>query len=178
MPPPPPPQASHAAHSSAAILLPSLPETHGACIQTSRPDASLPARLSRAGRLYRSGNPAAASLSDVALLRGDLGITHMLDFRSAEEQSEDRGWPLVLSNGVIRTYDARGKLAEVAVEGAEEVALAGLHLPRCELHRLSLLEKDRFVWGLVMRLPVFSVFKALAYRLLGWHDAMRDVLVP
>jgi hypothetical protein len=132
------------------------------------------------GRLFRSANPSPASAADVLLLRRDLRITHMLDFRSAEEQREDRGWPLVLAHGTIRSYDGAGRLVEVAVDGhaALAAALGGAELAGCELQRLSLLEKDRFIWGLLRRLPYLKTAQALGYRLLGWDDAMRDVLVP
>ena len=33
------------------------------------------------GRIFRSGSPSHATLSDVRLLRGDLGLRHLVDFR-------------------------------------------------------------------------------------------------
>lgn len=127
-------------------------------------------------RLLRSGNPANGSLKDVLLLRRDVGVRQMLDFRSSEEHAEDAGWSLMLSNGVIKTYDVNGDLTEVFIDHHED--LEAVPLPPCELHRLSLLERNRFIVALIWRLPFLKVGQALIYRLLGWHDEMRNVLVP
>lgn len=37
----------------------------------------------------------------------------LVDFRSSEEHKEDTAWSLMLSNGVIKTYDAYGAVVEV-----------------------------------------------------------------
>ena len=66
-----------------------------------------------AGRLFRSGSPAHASLEDVLLLRRELRVRCLLDFRSAEELAEDSAWSLMLSNGVIKTYGDYGQVVEV-----------------------------------------------------------------
>ena len=133
---------------------------------------------SPAGRIFRSGNPANGSLSDVQTLRQSLGIRQLFDFRSAEEQAEDTGWSLMLSNGVIKCYDVNGDLTQVTVDHNPQ--LGGLEdaLPRCDLHRLSLLERDRFVRALIWRLPMWKVAQALAYKVAGYHERMRDILVP
>lgn len=65
------------------------------------------------GRLFRSGSPAHASLEDVLLLRRELGVRCLLDFRSAEELAEDTAWSLMLSNGQIKTYGDYGQVVEV-----------------------------------------------------------------
>lgn len=128
------------------------------------------------GRILRSGNPANGTLQDALLLRNEMGIRQMLDFRSSEEHAEDKGWSLMLSNGTIKTYDVNGDLSEVEIDHHNELAEASL--PSCELHRLSLLERDRFVKALILRLPTLKVLGAFAYKLLGWHEEMRGLLVP
>ena len=75
----------------------------------------LPHAALAAGRLFRSGSPSQACQADVLLLRRDLGVRQLLDFRSADEHKEDRAWSLMLSNGVMKTYDARGNVVEVSV---------------------------------------------------------------
>ena len=37
----------------------------------------------------------------------------LVDFRSSEEHKEDTAWSLMLSNGVIKTYDSYGAVVEV-----------------------------------------------------------------
>lgn len=129
------------------------------------------------GRMYRSGNPAKGSLNDVKTLRLDLGIQQMLDFRSSEEHREDdNGWSLMLSNGDITCYDLNGDVTSVAIDRNAE--LSGVELPTCELHRLSLLERDRFIKALLWRLPPWKVAQALGYKLLGYKEEMRLTLVP
>lgn len=128
------------------------------------------------GRIFRSGNPANGTAGDVQVLRMQLGIRQMLDFRSSEEHAEDKGWPLMLSRGTMKTYDANGQLSEVSVAHNEQ--LAGLDLPPCELHTLSLLERNRFIRALIWRLPPWKVAQALGYKALGYEEQMRDVLVP
>ena len=129
-----------------------------------------------AGRMFRSGNPANGSLNDVKILRMDLKIQQLIDFRSTEEQKEDKGWHLMLSNGDITCYDANGKVTSASVDRNAE--LAGVDLPQCNLHRLSLLERERFIRALLWRLPVTKVVKAVAYKVLGYEEQMRDTLVP
>lgn len=82
-------------------------------------------RLCLAGRLFRSGSPAHAELEDVLLLRRELGVRHMLDFRSADEHQEDTAWSLMLSNGVIKTYDTAGSVTSVRMRGAGRGRWAG-----------------------------------------------------
>ncbi len=101
----------------------------------------------------------------------------MLDFRSSEEHKEDNnGWSLMLSNGNITCYDVNGDISSVAID--RNAALKGIDLPTCELRRLSLLEKDRFIKALLWRLPPWKVVQALGYKIFGYEDAMRDTLVP
>lgn len=128
------------------------------------------------GRVFRAGNPANGTTNDVRILRQDLDIRQMLDFRSAEEQREDRGWSLMLSNGVMKSYDRSGQLTEVSIDTHSD--LGELSLPQCSLHRISLLERQAFIKALIWRLPPLKVALALSYRLLGMHESMREVLVP
>ena len=46
-------------------------------------------------------------------LRRDLRVRTLVDFRSSEERREDASWSLMLSNGLIRTYDVHGNVVEV-----------------------------------------------------------------
>ncbi|KAL4519388.1 hypothetical protein Ndes2437B_g07616 [Nannochloris sp. 'desiccata'] len=101
----------------------------------------------------------------------------MLDFRSSEEHREDNnGWSLMLSNGDITCYDVNGNVSSVAID--RNAALSGIDLPTCELHRLSLLERDRFIKALLWRLPPLKVAQALGYKLFGYDEEMRTTLVP
>ena len=129
------------------------------------------------GRMYRSGNPANGTLNDVKTLRLELGLQQMLDFRSSEEHREDNnGWSLMLSNGNITCYDVNGNVSSIAID--RNAALAGVDLPTCELHRLSLLERDRFIKALLWRLSPWKVAQALGYKLFGYEEEMRLTLVP
>jgi protein tyrosine/serine phosphatase len=129
------------------------------------------------GRMYRSGNPANGTLNDVKTLRLNLGIQQMLDFRSSEEHKEDNnGWSLMLSNGDITCYDVNGDISSLAID--RNAALKGVDLPTCELHRLSLLERDRFIKALLWRLPPLKVVQAVGYKIFGYEEQMRATLVP
>ena len=153
-----------------------LPVSSSPCLQgcpsslrcptaTASSAASLPPPLVAPGRIFRSGSPAHASLEDVLLLRKQLHVQHMLDFRwarveaasgrapvlpcrppgrrpatmpavlpappslhapsshpmpfpccllrSPEEHGEDSAWSLMLSNGLIKTYDQQGNITQV-----------------------------------------------------------------
>jgi hypothetical protein len=158
-PPPPPPRALDRLHK----------------VLNARDLAEATPRV-RPGRVFRAGNPAHGSIADAELLRRELNVRCMVDFRSAEEHAEDSGWPLMGSGGVIRSPDGAGGVSSEEVE--EHASLAGAGLARCEVHRIPLLERDRFVRGLLWRLPIRKMALAGAYRLAGWHEAMRDVLVP
>jgi hypothetical protein len=50
----------------------------------------------------------------VLLVRRELRVRQMIDFRSSDELKEDTAWSLMLSNGVIRTYDQGGSVVEVS----------------------------------------------------------------
>jgi hypothetical protein len=128
------------------------------------------------GRIFRAGNPAHGTLNDVLLLREKLDVRQMVDFRSSDEHAEDKGWSLMLSNGTIKKYDADGNLTEVALDHHED--LQGVRLPYAELHQMSLLERNRFIRALLWRLPPSKVAWAIGYKILGWQDEMRDVLMP
>lgn len=129
-----------------------------------------------AGRIFRSGSPAHATISDVRLVRSELKVQQMIDLRSAEERAEDKSWPVMLSNGIIKTYDDKGNLVKIAVDDHPE--LSDLKLEPIELHRLSLLERNRFVKSLVWKLPYQKLALAGIYKALGWQESMRDVIIP
>lgn len=128
------------------------------------------------GRIFRAGNPASGTAADVQILRSELSVRQMIDFRSTEEQNEDCGWSLMLSNGVIKSYDREGRLTEISFDRNAE--LQHIDLPQCELHRISLIDRQNFIRALIWRLPPMKVAVALAYRLFGMHEQMRAVLVP
>lgn len=128
------------------------------------------------GRIFRSGNPSNGTLKDVKTLRLELGINQMLDFRSTEEHKEDTGWSLMMSNGDITCYDTLGNITSISID--HNAALKGVDLPECQLHRLSLLERERFIRALLWRLPAWKVAQAVAYKVMGYSEQMRETLVP
>ena len=65
---------------------------------------------------------------------------------------------------------------QVAVDHNAE--LAGVSLEEVALHRLSLLERERFIRAMMWRLPWVKVAWAVWYKLTWREEAMRDVLVP
>ncbi|GAB4817039.1 hypothetical protein N2152v2_004085 [Parachlorella kessleri] len=127
------------------------------------------------GRIYRAGNPAHASHKDVLTLREKLGLRHLLDFRSSNERAEDSAWSLMLSNGVVKTYDG-GRVSSVSVD--HNAALEGVELHDIELHQLPLLEKSSFIWGLVRRLPLGSLVAGVFWKAFGYEEKMREQLIP
>lgn len=180
----------------------------------------------RPGRLFRSGSVGRADAADTVALRIGLGVRHFVDFRSHDELVEDTSWSMVLSDGVILTYDTRGRVEQVAVEthpvlarqepghggargaGAEtadgargagtetvggadnsatptaapaataDPAAVPDELPECRLHRLALLQRGKFVRGLLPHLPYSTLLSAGWYKLVGNEPAMRGAIVP
>ncbi|KAL4425778.1 hypothetical protein ABPG75_009794 [Micractinium tetrahymenae] len=128
------------------------------------------------GRIFRSGSPAHASQEDVLVVRRDLRVQHMIDFRSSEEHKEDTAWSLMLSNGIIKTYNAAGRVTQVSVD--HNAALHGVELQDISLHRISLMERNRVMRGMISKLPVSTLLRAGFYKLTGNDDSMRDTLVP
>jgi protein tyrosine/serine phosphatase len=128
------------------------------------------------GRLIRSGSPAHASLEDVLLLRRELHVQQLVDFRSTEEHKEDTAWSLMLSNGVIKTYDTYGAVVEVSVD--HNAALHGVELQDIQLHRISLMERSRVVRGMMTKLPFSTLLWAGWYKLTGNRKEMHGVLMP
>jgi hypothetical protein len=110
------------------------------------------------------------------LVRKDLRVQQMIDFRSSEELKEDTAWSLMLSNGVIKTYDSNGNIVEETVD--HNAALHGMNLQDIQLHRLSLLERNRVIRGMLTKLPVSKLLWAGFYKLTGNEEAMRDTLIP
>lgn len=128
------------------------------------------------GRVFRSGNPSNSTQKDSIILRKDFNIRQFLDLRSQEEHALDTGWHCVLSNGAIKTYRfsrSRGVYWET-----EDIQPGDLDLPRCEMHRISLLEKKRFVRKLLWRLPLKKTLAALGFKVLGFEDKMKEILLP
>lgn len=128
------------------------------------------------GTIYRSGNPSDATKEDSIKLRKDFNIRHFVDLRSREEHALDTGWHTVLSNGSIKTY-VFPRSREVHWE-TDHIPSGDLDLPPCEMHRISLLEKKRFVRKLLWRLPVSKTIAALVLKLMGLEDQMKAILLP
>jgi protein tyrosine/serine phosphatase len=151
----------------------------------------------RPGRIFRAGSPAQASVHDVLLLRRELRLRQLVDLRSAEERKEDSSWGLVLChNGrVVLTVEEQrlrdliegedgddvaltGDSKRVPIDAAHEVQLLAAGLEDIELHRVSLLEKGRFIRGLLRKLPFTKIAYSAFYKLIGNEDAMRGTLMP
>ncbi|KDD72714.1 hypothetical protein H632_c2986p0, partial [Helicosporidium sp. ATCC 50920] len=64
-----------------------------------------------------------------------------------------------------------------AASGAELASAVSLGGGATIVH-VSLLDRRRFVRGLLPRLPLHKLAAALAYKVLGWEESMRDVIVP
>ena len=127
------------------------------------------------GKVCRSGNPSSATLEDCARLRKDFGIRHFVDLRSREEHALDKGWHDVMSNGTILTYSFQSHGIQVEEEVIPEGGLGASH---CKMHRISLLEKKRFIRKLLWRLPVLKTLVALGFRILGYEAKMKEILLP
>lgn len=128
------------------------------------------------GKVYRSGNPSNATKDDCIKLRRDFDVRHFLDLRSREEHALDRDWHCVLSNGTIKTYTF--SKSQGVQWATDEVKMGDLDLPRCEMHRISLLEKKRFIRKLLWRLPLIKTLFALGFKVLGFEDRMKAILLP
>ena len=127
------------------------------------------------GKVCRSGNPSNANLDDCARLRKDFGIRHFLDLRSQEEHALDKGWHDVMSNGTILSYNFQSHGIQLDREVIPE---GGLGAPHCQMHRISLLEKKRFIRKLLWRLPVLKTLVALGFKILGYEEKMKEILLP
>jgi hypothetical protein len=101
----------------------------------------------------------------------------MIDLRSSSERAEDKSWPLMLSNGVIKDYDEQGRLVELSVDDHPDLDGTPFSSP-IQLHRLSLLERHRFIRAIMWKLPLRKTLMAGIYKALGWEDEMRDTIIP
>ena len=96
--------------------------------------------------------------------------------RSDEEHEEDDAWLAVVPSRAIafRTYSsAEGAFVERAVPSSradDEFELV--------VHRVSLLDKGKFVRRLIWQLPLVKTLQALVYKLMGDEAGMRNVLIP
>ena len=131
------------------------------------------------GRVFRSGNPSNATREDSIKLRRSFNIRHFMDLRSQEEHAfdETNAWHSVLSNGSIKTYTF-SRSGGVHWETDTIQPFGDLDFPPCEMHRISLLEKKRFVRKLLWRLPLPKTLVALVFKLLGFEDQMKAILLP
>ena len=82
----------------------------------------------------------------------------------------------MMSNGEITEYDQQGNITSISIDHNPQ--LLSLPIPQCRLHRLSLLERERFIRALLWRLPPLKVAQAIGYKVLGYKEQMRDTLVP
>lgn len=130
----------------------------------------------RPGRLFRTGNPSSATMEDYTTLRKHFQVQQMLDLRSAEEHALDDGWHAVLNNGAIKTYHFSDRLG--VHTDTKAIEMLDEELPYCELHRFSLLEKKKFIPKLLWRLPKLKTLVALAWKVAGYEDKMKEILLP
>jgi protein tyrosine/serine phosphatase len=128
------------------------------------------------GTIYRSGNPSDATKEDSIKLRKDFNIRNFLDLRSGEEHAMDTGWHTVLSNGVIKTYNF--SKSQGVHWDTDHIPPGDLDLPPCEMHRISLLEKKRFVRKLLWRLPLAKTIVALGFKMIGMENRSKEILLP
>lgn len=133
------------------------------------------------GKIFRSGNPVQGTKMDTVALRKTFGVRQMIDLRSDSEYEEDSGWHSLLTGGVLRNYSfANGKKGVLvsSSEMGDHHEFDDIGLPTCELHRFSLLEKKKFIRTLLWKLPFSKTFAALACKMLGYEDKMREILLP
>ena len=133
-------------------------------------DVSTTSTTVRPGLLYRSGN----------VLNGKLPIgctpRRILDLRSEEEHESDEAWQAAVAPGgaiSFRTYSsAAGTFSER--DRGQPVNASELFV----VHRVSLLDKGAFVRRLVWQLPLLKMLQAMAYKLVGSDEGIREVLIP
>lgn len=134
------------------------------------------------GKVYRSALPLLGSSRDIFVLRNRFDICQFLDLRSEEEYEEADAWKLVVSGGEMLTYKF-SKDGSAAVESCTAVpmheTLKDVRKGKtCQFHRFPLLERKRFMWMLLWKLPLLKTVTALAYKLFGYEDKMKEVLLP
>lgn len=133
------------------------------------------------GKIFRSGNPIDATREDSIILRKSFGVEKFIDLRSGSEHEAHEEWHCILSGGTIYNYRITNwdgiHLASSTVVGVNP-DLEKESLQPCELHRFSLLEKKRFVSKLLWKLPFWNTILALSYKVMGYEDKMRSILLP
>eukprot|EP00890_Picochlorum_soloecismus_P003062 jgi/Picsp_1/3757/NSC_06592-R1_protein len=133
------------------------------------------------GKIFRSGNPIDATRQDSIVLRKSFGVEKFIDLRSGSEHEAHEEWHCILSGGTIYNYSFTKwdgiHLASSIVVGINP-DLEGESLQPCELHRFSLLEKKRFISKLLWKLPLWNTILALSYKVMGYEDKMRSILLP
>ena len=137
-------------------------------------DVAMTVRGIKHGVMFRSGN--VLRRPDV-LTKPDGRITRILDLRGASEYESNEAWLAAAGGAVtIRTFSsAYGSFGEEQVgprRGGGERVVADVH-QNLVIHRVSLLDKKKFVWRLLWKLPLLKMMK-----LIGNDAGLRDVLVP
>ena len=144
-------------------------------------DVATTVRGIKQGVVFRSGN--VLRRPDV-LMKPDGSITRILDLRGASEYESNEAW-LAAAGGpiAIRTFSpADGSFDEERVGPLRECAggerdTAVTH-PDVVIHRVSLLDRNKFIWRLLWKLPLLKTMQALGMKLVGNDAGLRDVLVP
>ena len=142
-------------------------------------DVAMTVRGIKHGVMFRSGN--VLRRPDV-LTKPDGRITRILDLRGASEYESNEAWLAAAGGAVtIRTFSsAYGSFGEEQVgprQGGGERVVADVH-QNLVIHRVSLLDKKKFVWRLLWKLPLLKTMQALGMKLIGNDAGLRDVLVP
>lgn len=110
------------------------------------------------GRVLRSACPTSANEQDVDTIRHKLGITHLVDLRSAFERSEDPD-SLLVKDAELRVSKREGSIAQM-----EQFEHTGEGSHRTfTIHHLSLLERSRYYKAILLKIPFATSAYALAW---------------
>ena len=135
-------------------------------------DVAMTASSIKRGILFRSGN--VLRRPDV-LDRPEGRITRVLDLRGSSEYEDNQAWLAAAGGAVtIRTFSPVDRsFSEERVVPPREGG--GRHTV---VHRVSLLDKKRFVRRLLWKLPLWKAIQALGMKLIGDDAGLRELLVP
>eukprot|EP00892_Ulva_mutabilis_P003668 jgi/Ulvmu1/1673/UM115_0002.1 len=134
----------------------------------------------RSGKVFRTACPVCATPNQIGAL-SDMGISTVVDFRAAEEV-EQFGEPDILRGATEYRYrrQRKGWFVYPTLEASTKVnppqdPESEQHSP-FEIHRLSLLERSRYVRAMLMRVPPSTVARSAVTRLWDLHGS-RDLLI-
>lgn len=124
------------------------------------------------GRVIRCAKPSDATAVDTAYLVDVIGIRDLIDLRSLVEVKEDPPDASLFKRvtSPMITYPRRWLTGGVTIPPLPSEAFL-LH------HQLSLLEKSRYYTTLLTHISLFSILKAILFRLMGFKEASRQMLV-